>query len=294
MYRLYYKYCNTTIKSFFSGTYYLIDKYSNTDSVLLNEDVILLNEDVILLNKVALAYALDPTPNAAPNFWGRYGLIPGMDFGYKYTGAHVFDARYQFLGSTGDFDVPSDERNYGSVGLQYSWQNYDLPDWTGMNVLQKFLGLEFNRKDFLVPLIFSHSFGLEEKYGAISGGVIYGHTFIKYSFSPKNIYRLADSTGTAISKELIPTIQAKQNFLAFGVFGNMKFGYKYVMGFLALSVYYQKYGEFELLDGSKTTFKGMTFVPSAGLFFDIPFKKIFGKKLSLQKLNDSGNSEIEQ
>src|SRR5919112_634983 len=64
-----------------------------------NDDSIFYNETVAALTRGLLAYSLDPvTPTS--DFYLRYGLLNRVDVGYKYaSGAHVFDAMYQFLGS---------------------------------------------------------------------------------------------------------------------------------------------------------------------------------------------------
>lgn len=260
------------VKSIVGNTRELIDIASNQDSLVFGDVV-------STLNKAALAYALDPIGQGF-NFYGRYGLLKKFDIGYKYTGAHVFDARYQFKGSVNTFDEPGEDGGYGSVGLQYSAQSYDLPSWTGLDKLQGILGLEFKRKDILIPLVFSNSFGPEEKYGAVSYGLAYGHSFIRYSFDPKNIYWAANTAGAGLDTTLIPSVNVKINYPSFGAFANIRFGYKYVFGLLSFAMYYQKYGTFPLLGGETVKFKGFSFVPSAGLYIDIPFRKIFKKKAS--------------
>lgn len=246
---------------------------------LVNKDTIIWDDKITSLNKTAIAYALDPI-NSGYNFYGRYGLFRKFDIGYKYSGPHVFDVRYQFMGSTGTYDEPGEKGTYGSIAVQYSSQKYELPDVKGLDKLQDILGLEFKRKDILVPLIFSNSFGQEEKYGAISYGLVYTHTFVNYTMNPNKIYWAADITNTNINKELVPSVSIKKNYPSFGTFLNLKLGYKYVYGLASFAMYYQKYGTYPLLGGETVKFKGLSFVPSAGIFFDIPFKKIFKKKSS--------------
>lgn len=253
-----------------------VELYDMIES-LVNKDTIVWDEKIISLNKTAIAYALDPI-NSGYNFYGRYGLFKGFDIGYKYSGPHVFDARYQFMGSTGNMDNPGADGTYGSIAVQYSAQKYELPDIKGLDKLQEILGLQFKRKDILVPVIFSNSFGQEEKYGAVSYGLVYTHTFVNYSMNPAKIYWAADLANTNVNKELIPSINVKKNYPSFGAFLNLKFGYKYVYGLLSFSMYYQRYGTYPMLGGETAVFKGMSFVPSAGLFFDLPFYKMFKKK----------------
>lgn len=263
------------IKSILGNTKDLAETLSSKDSIVFDEVI-------PALNTAILAYALDPI-NTGYNFYGRYGLFKKVDIGYKYSGPHVFDARYQFMGSSGTFDEPGEKGAYGSIGIQYSSQKYELPDVKGLDKLQDILGLDFKRKDILIPLIFSNSFGTEEKYGAVSYGLAYAHTFVRYSMNPKNIYWVAGAAGANIDKELIPSVSVRTNYPSFGTFLNIKLGYKYVYGLASFAMYYQKYGTYPLLGGESAKFKGFSFIPSAGIFFDLPFKKIFKKKTSGSK-----------
>ncbi len=243
---------------------------------LANKDSIVFDDALNKLNIVALAYSLDPLGSGF-NMYARYGLFKKMDIGYKFaSGTHVFDSRYQFMGPTSTGEDTASGKKYGSIGLQFSSQSYDLP--LGLDKLQGILGLEFKRKDFLVPLIFSYSFGKEENYGAISYGLVYSHSFVSYSFDPQKIYEAAGPSGISVNKTLIKPINEKKNFPAFGTFTNIRFGYKYVYGLLSFSMYYQNYGTFNLLGGNTVKFNGFSFVPSAGLYFIIPPKKIFKKQ----------------
>ena len=153
--------------------------YDNVKSVatpLITKDSLTLNEQIVYLNKTALAYALDPF-GAGYGFYARYGLLPRFDLGYKFSsGTHVFDGMYQFMGSTGTFDAPQKNVLNGSIGVQYSFKNYDLPSWSGMDKAQSVLGFNFKREDLLVPVIFSLSFGDEETYGSLGFGCVYTKT----------------------------------------------------------------------------------------------------------------------
>ncbi|OPZ96759.1 MAG: hypothetical protein BWY70_01672 [Bacteroidetes bacterium ADurb.Bin408] len=50
-------------------------------------------------------------------------------------------------------DNPGTSFFNGSIGLQYSFRNYSLPDWSGLSLAQKVLSFELTRKDLLVPSI---------------------------------------------------------------------------------------------------------------------------------------------
>jgi hypothetical protein len=101
-----------------------------------NDDSIFYNETVASLTRGLMAYALDPvTPTT--DFYVRYGLVERVDIGYKYaSGAHVFDAMFQFLGSTGTPEHPGETKGlHGSIGIQYSGQKSDLPSKVGLDKL---------------------------------------------------------------------------------------------------------------------------------------------------------------
>jgi hypothetical protein len=207
------------------------------------------------INKAAMAYALDPT-SVGTEFSIRYGVFKRVDVGYKRSsGLNVYDAKYQFLGSTGYVDDATDQKFYGSVGLQYSSQSQELPSI--LSEIQSRLGYTFKRSDILVPLIFSYSFGNEEKYGCVSFGLAYNYSRIHYAAVPVDIY-----TPQNIK---IMGIEKNQSYSALGVFVNSKVGYKYVYLVGSLSFYTQNYGDYTLLDGSVHNLKGVTVIPTIGL-----------------------------
>ena len=216
----------------------------------------------------ALAYLLDPVQPAA-DFSIRYGIVPRLDAGYKYAlGSHVFDAAYQLLGPTGSVENPergaASGTTYASVGLQYAIQRTGLPKVAFLNDLNNLLGLSATRQDLLIPLTISQSFGPEESVGAISYGAVYAHSWVSYGFTPNNLY---NSAGTARLPDLP---RQSRNYSSYGLFLNVKVGYKYVYFVPALSVYYQNYGSYTLVDGSTTSLSGTTFIPSLGVQFRIP------------------------
>ena len=243
----------------------LYDNIENIATPLLNRDTLSLDAQIIYLNKTAMAYAIDPF-GAGYGFFARYGVAPRLDVGYKYaSGSHVFDGMYQFMGSTGTFDAPQEDFFNGSIGLQYSSKNYDLPSWSGLDKVQSILDFKFKRKDILVPLIFSLSFGPEETVGSLAFGCVYTHTFISYGIDNNRIF----DTLNSMAPQLVDILNAKQDFSAFGTFVNVKLGYKFIYIIPAFALYYQNYGTYKLIDGSEASFKGFSFVPSVALQFNI-------------------------
>jgi hypothetical protein len=125
-----------------------------------------------------------------------------------------------------------------------------------------------SRKDISIPLIFSTSFGPEERVGCFSFGLLYSHSFIKYEIAPKNIYA-ADK----IDPVLLEPVNAKMNYGAYGTFFNLKIGKKFVFFNVSVAAYYQNYGKYQLVGGQSKTLKGFTFIPSYGMQFNLIKKK---------------------
>jgi hypothetical protein len=219
------------------------------------------------LQVAALAYVIDPVQPAA-DLYLRYGVVDRLDVGYKYAfGSHVFDAMYQFMGPTGTPDRPGGAPGamYGSVGLQYATQRAKLPDIPYLDNINSLLRFRATRHDLMVPLVFSKSFGPEEEIGAVSFGAVYTHTFLRYGFDPRNIYKSGSAT------ELLPSLpEQKHDFSSYGLFANVKIGYRYAYIIPAFAMYYQNYGTYQLLNNQSAKLKGMTFIPSIGLQFRIP------------------------
>ena len=218
------------------------------------------------LQAAALAYVLDPVQPTA-DLSIRYGIVPRLDAGYKYAfGSHVFDAQYQLLGPTGTPENPgpgaATGTTYASIGLQFATQRAKLPSIPFLSDINSVLNFRATRHDLLIPLTFSNSFGPEEEFGAISYGLVYAHSWVSYGFAPDKIY-----TGSVKVPEL--PLQSR-NFSSFGGFLNLKFGYRYFYVIPAVSVFYQNYGDFALLNNQSTSLSGVTFVPSIGLQLRIP------------------------
>ncbi len=218
------------------------------------------------IQAAALAYVLDPVQPTA-DLSIRYGIIPRLDAGYKYAfGSHVFDTQFQLLGPTGSPENPgagaTSGTTYASIGLQFATQRAKLPSLPFLDDINSVLNFRATRNDLLVPLTFSQSFGPEEEIGAISYGLVYGHSWVSYGFAPEKIF-----DGSVKVPEL--TLQ-KRNFSSFGGFVNLKLGYRYVYVIPAVSVFYQNYGNYALLNGASTSLSGVTFVPSLGFQLRLP------------------------
>ncbi len=244
------------------------DAASQLGSQAARGDTVRYSGTVSNVQAAALAYLLDPVQTTA-DLSIRYGVVPRLDVGYKYAfGSHVFDTQYQLLGPTGSIENPergaASGTTYASIGLQYAIQRAALPSLPFLNNLNNLLGLSATRHDILIPLTVSQSFGPEESIGAISYGAVYAHSWVSYGFTPSNLYNRA---GTGV----LPALDRQsRNFSSYGLFLNLKLGYKYVYVVPAVSLYYQNYGDYTLLDGSTTSLSGVTVIPSLGLQFRIP------------------------
>ncbi|WP_375419510.1 hypothetical protein [uncultured Hymenobacter sp.] len=218
------------------------------------------------LQAAALAYVLDPVQPTA-DLSIRYGIIPRLDAGYKYAfGSHVFDAQFQLLGPTGSPENPgagaASGVTYASVGLQFATQRAKLPNLPFLDDINSVLNFRATRNDLLVPLIISQSFGPEEEIGAISYGLVYGHSWVSYGFAPDKIFN-----GSVKVPELP---RQTRNFSSFGGFVNLKLGYRYFYVIPAVSLFYQNYGDYALLNGQSTSLSGVTVVPSLGFQLRLP------------------------
>lgn len=224
---------------------------------LSRKDSIKFDETFVTINKAAIAYQLDPI-GGGNELYIKYGLIKRLDVGAKIAGnAKSIETQFQFLGPTGNIEDKTEERVYGSIGLQFSAQSQSLP--SVLSYLQDRLGYTFKRKDFLMPLLFSFSLGNEEEYGSLSCGLAANYSIINYSTSPIDIYNL--------NKTKLEPQNHQQRFLSYGFFINARLGYKHVFLLPTLSMFYQNYGTYQLLDGNTVSFKGITIVPGLGLRF---------------------------
>ncbi|WP_205500578.1 hypothetical protein [Rufibacter psychrotolerans] len=228
---------------------------------LANRDSVYYGEQVRVATQAAIAYSLDPV-GPTFDFYVRYGLAPKLDVGYKYaSGVHVLDAMYQFLGPVAGTAGNSQQRWYGSVGLQYAGQSSGILDKLFLNKLAPILEFKAERRDILVPLVFSRSFGPDEEFGNISFGVAYNHTFLEYGLEPGRLYRKMGG-GDVVQLE---GLTQKQSFPSYGFFVNAKIGARRIYLLPALSMYYQNYGTYQLLEQEQVSYSGITVVPSLGV-----------------------------
>ncbi len=228
---------------------------------LANRDSVYYNEQVKVATQAAIAYSLDPV-GPTFDFYVRYGVLPKVDVGYKYAaGVHVLDAMYQFLGPmAGDQKSPIGSWS-GSVGVQYAGQSSGIVSKIFLDKLTPIVAFKATRKDLLVPLVFSKSFGADEEFGNIAFGVSYSHTFVEYGLEPGRLYRKIGG-GKALQLE---GILRKNSFSSYGVFVSAKIGARRIYLLPALALYYQNYGTYELLQNESYSYAGLTLVPSLGL-----------------------------
>lgn len=207
-------------------------------------------------NEAMVSYALDPI-SFGPQFYLRVGVADRFEVGYlRAKKANMFQAQYQFMGFRKDNpEAQKEVRWFGSVGLRYSWNKYSLPDY--FSNVQQVLKYSYGRRDFFIPIIFSRSFGPNEKLGSVSFGMTYGHHSLNYSFIPSQIF---SSNGVKLQG-----VDYKNRFSSLGLFANVKLGYKFIYLIPSISMYYQKYGTYPLLDKSTITLEGWTFVPGISL-----------------------------
>jgi hypothetical protein len=213
------------------------------------------------ISKYMIGYAVDPM-NYGLNYYVRYGIARRFDIGYQYSGGtNAFDIKYQFLGTTGTIGSESSHKLYGSIGLQYSARQYELP--ARFRMVEEVIDFNFKRKDFFIPVIFSKSFGNEEKKGHFSWGVAYNGTFLSYA--------LKETISDKYHIDLpIPSIDEKKYFSSYGTFINLKVGHKCVYFLASFAAYYTNYGTYKLIDGTSARLKGFTYVPTLGMQFVIP------------------------
>jgi hypothetical protein len=256
---------SSPIKQSYRSIYRFADNYQNKDTIVLDQTI----TDV---NAALISYCLDPI-TFTNEYYFRVGLGHKMDFGYRNSGdAHGVDMMYQFMGGTGTFKDSDYDGMYGSVGFQFAHQTFRIMNNKVFNKFEKWFGFNMKRQDYTIPIIFSKSWGPEERTGCISFGVTYTHSFIKYKIAPKAIYYV-DQYDTGIPPQLLEPIEDKMNFGSYGTFMNLKIGRRYVFFNFSLAAYYQNFGNYKLLGGSTTTFEGFSIVPSYGFQFNIPTKR---------------------
>lgn len=173
-------------------------------------------------------------------------------------------ARVQFLGP-GDGapagGAPGGEASgwRGSIGVQYSSQDYELPSLFGK--LQDLLRFEFKRKDILVPVVFGKPLGADGRFGSFGIGAAYNAALIEYDSEILRLVEKVDANTVRHFRDL----RGERTLHSFGAFANARLGYRRVHALPSLAVYHQDYGTFPLFGGGETKLAGWTFAPSLGL-----------------------------
>ncbi|MHB1277348.1 MAG: hypothetical protein ACYC1Q_03030 [Bacteroidia bacterium] len=220
-----------------------------------NDDTVQYNQILLDANAALVAYAVDPIA-FGPQFYLRVGVWDRLEVGYtRAKGANMFRVQGQFLGFEKARSEESTKRWFGSAGLQYSWNSYNLPKFFGK--MQDRFGFDYKRRDFLLPVTFSYSLGPNETYGAVGFGAVFGFHHIDYSFLPD---RIVNDKGVVLQ-----ATDHTNDFSSIGFFVNVKAGYKYIYIIPSIAVYYQQYGTYPLLDRSSVFLEGFTFVPGISL-----------------------------
>ena len=226
-----------------------------------SQNTVLYNEPLKNISRAVASYSLDPI-GANTGFYFRYGLGRNFDLGYRRSsGVNIFSSMYQFMGS----DSLKEQKSsvFGSIGLQYSSQEpTKILEKLYIDKISFLLNYNFNRKDIIVPIVFSKSFGENEKYGSISWGASYNFSMIEYGYNPVKIF--SSALGSPAS---LKAFTEKINFSSYGLFCNIKGGYKKVFAIFSLSAYYQNITNVKLLDMQTTKLSGFTFVPALALQF---------------------------
>jgi hypothetical protein len=211
-------------------------------------------------------YSLDPL-GWGFDFRARYGFYDHLDLGVRYdSGVVAGDVRFQFLGAINRGKKPNlffnhGPRWHGSVGVQYSQQDFKVP-LPILEDLQELLGYEFTRKDVLVPLAISYSLGPDELFGAITFGLAYNLGLVKYGFQEEKVAQLFQES---LEQEGIVVPHDEKSVHAFGPFLNVKVGFKWIYAIASLSIYYQDYGSYDIFGVKTSRFSGLTFIPSFGV-----------------------------
>ncbi len=239
----------------------LFDGFSAAVDAVVEDEAPTYDDTARGLSEGLIAFAVDPSGSSG-DIWMRYGLRDRMDLGYRFaSGTHIFDSRFQFLGSAKD---PTKLWS-GSIGIQYSSQSFEMPSLLGLDKLQSAFGFEAKRQDILLPVIISRSFGAKEKYGAFTMGLVLGRVGLDYGFKP--IKLVEEVSGNAVGGTPLEAIHDEQSYLTYGGFGSVKAGYKRIYLLASLGVYYQDYGTYQLLDDHEISLSGFTIVPSLGAEF---------------------------
>lgn len=229
-------------------------------NAISKKDTVHYDSTIRSIATVMTAYSLDPV-GINLGFYFRYGLFRNMDIGYRYVkGAHVFNTMYQFMGT----DTLKKNSMCGSIGIQYAQQSSDIMKQLQIDKISYLFNYTLKRKDILIPLVFSKPFAVDEKYGSFAWGLVYNYSIIHYGFSPNRLY-----TNTFGSTTPITAFNHVAKYSSYGIFANVKGGYKWIYAILSFAMYYQKTSPIYLLNGEQMRFSGITFVPSLALQFHL-------------------------
>lgn len=202
--------------------------------------------------RTVVAAGLD-MPGATPVAAVHLGIGWETEIGYRREGSvNAWSLRSQFLHA-------KQSGWNGGVGIQYSSQSYDLPSVLGK--VQSALGYTFERKDILVPVVFSKPFGPDGIYGSGTVGLVGGWTSVQYGFDPKGMYR--EWGGKVEALERLPNQES--SFLSYGATSMLRAGYKHAWLLLGLTMYYQNYGPYNVPGTDPVELSGLSFLPVAGL-----------------------------
>ena len=216
-------------------------------------------------SRTLISYGLDPI-GLNSGFQLKYGLIDKLEIGYRRTGGvNVLSTAYQFIGDIGKIGNETNTKWYGNIGLQYSSQNADkILEKLYLDKLEPFFNYSFTKKDIIIPITFSKSFGPNEKYGAIAFGAVYNFTMVNYGYKPVQL------VSSMVTNENFNDFESKFNYSSYGLFCNLKFGYNWVHGILSLNAYYQNIKGIKDLDNRTfDKFYGLTIIPSFALEFNL-------------------------
>lgn len=228
-----------------------------------DEDSLKWNTGLENTNKAVMAYSLDPLAHGF-QFYLKAGIVNRLELGFQKAGkANMFETQFQFLGPVKQQEPKKAKLWYGSIGAKYAWSSFSLPKAFGK--VQSRLGYDMKRKDLMVPVTFSYSFGPEETYGSVSAGAVLGWHYLSYGFFPDKVY---DGNGIPLQAE-----SHKNTYRSVGFFFNLKAGYKYVYIIPSLSIYYQDFGTYPMLNNAQVSLRGWSFVPAISFQIQTPKKQ---------------------
>jgi hypothetical protein len=185
------------------------------------------------------------------------GLGGGVEAGYRREGgANAIDLRWQYMGV-------QDHGWNGGTAIQYSWASFDLPSYLGD--IQSLLGYRFERKDVIVPFVFSRPFGENGKYGSFGGSLLCGWTQVTYGFDPDGLYKRSGVQWEPLEKAPDQTT----TYWSFGASALVRGGYRWVWAMAGVTATYQNYGTYQVPGTDPISLSGLTLQPAIGIEFRI-------------------------